>query len=673
MKIKPKSIVLGCLSAMALSMFTSAAMAEGLQKRIIVKYKESSAASSQALQSLSQPLSTAAAQMAQSGKLEYKRAMTLPNHHVYSVNAASEKEYQYRVQQLASDPNVEFVEEDRILRPFFSPNDPRYSDQWHYFDNTSGIGLPSAWNTVKGDGVTVAVLDTGYRPHADLAANLLPGYDMISDEFIGNDGDGRDSDPIDPGDAVKAGECGDNYPPRDQGSSWHGTHVAGTVAAVGDNGVGVTGVAPNAKIVPVRVLGKCGGYTSDIADGILWASGANVSGAPSNNNPAQVINMSLGGSGSCSPTTQSAIDTARQNGTTIVVAAGNSDDNADNYNPGNCNGVINVAATDINAGRSYYSNYGSVVDVSAPGGAMSVANDPNGVLSTYNSGSTVPGSDSYGYSQGTSMAAPHVAGAAALIYSLDPSLTPDEVKNVLVANVKPVSDNCTGCGSGIIDVAAAVQALDDDTPEPTPNVLENGVAVTGLSGSQGSETVFSIDVPAGAQDLSFVLNGPSGDADLYVKFGSEPTLNSYDCRPYIGGSNETCNINNVQAGTYYVMIRGYSAYSNASILASFTEEQAVDAIEEYNVSASTGQWVHFTIDVAAGTSELVANISGGSGDADLYVRPGSQPTDSQYSCRPYRNGNSETCTLSQPQAGTWYVSVKAYRSFSGLTVTATQQ
>ena len=167
------------------------------------------------------------------------------------------------MQSMASSSEIEYIEIDQMLQPFATPSDPRYSDQWHYFEQTAGINLPSAWDSATGAGVTVAVLDTGYRPHADLAANLLAGYDMISDTFVANDGGGRDNDARDPGDAITANECG--YTHGAQGSSWHDTCL-GTVAAVANNGEGVTGVAYDANIVPVRVLGKCGGLTSDIAD-----------------------------------------------------------------------------------------------------------------------------------------------------------------------------------------------------------------------------------------------------------------------------------------------------------------------------------------------------------------------------------------------------------------------
>ena len=231
------------------------------------------------------------------------------------------------------------------------------------------------------------------------------------------DGNGRDADPSDPGDATVAGQCGAGSGASN--SSWHGTHVAGSIAAKTNNGVGV---AFNAKIVPVRVLGKCGGYPSDIADAIIWASGGAVSGVPANANPARVINMSLGGGGACANTSQNAINSARSRGTVVVVAAGNSNADASGANPANCPGVVAVAATNRSGGRAYYSNYGAVVDVAAPGGDARTAG--GGILSTLNAGTTTPGADSYAFYQGTSMAAPHVAGVAALMLSKTPGLTP---------------------------------------------------------------------------------------------------------------------------------------------------------------------------------------------------------------------------------------------------------
>ncbi|MGS0497986.1 S8 family peptidase [Pseudoalteromonas mariniglutinosa] len=611
-------------------------------------------------------------------KAKYVRAMALSNHHVMRTDKKlSPDEAQEYMQEVIASGNVEYIEIDQMLKPFATPNDPMYADQWHYYEQAGGLNLPTAWDTATGSGVTVAVLDTGYRPHIDLNANILPGYDMISDTFVANDGGARDSDARDPGDAISANECG--YTHGAQSSSWHGTHVAGTVAAVTNNGEGVAGVAYDAKVVPVRVLGKCGGLTSDIADGIIWASGGSVSGVPANANPADVINMSLGGSGSCSSTTQSAINQARNNGTVIVIAAGNDNDNANNYNPGNCSGVVNVASVGRNGGRAYYSNYGTSIDVAAPGGAQSFANDSEGVLSTHNSGSSSPSSDSYHYSQGTSMAAPHVAGVAALIKQAKPNATPDEIESILKSTTRSFAASCNNCGTGIVDAAAAVAAAGGTTPPPpTGNELVDGQALTNLSGSASSTTFYTMTVPSGAANVTFTMSGGSGDADMYVRAGSAPTTSTYDCRPYKNGNNEECSIDNPTAGTYHVMLNGYSAYANVSLVGNLTTSggtgnpQAGGGTVE-NVSASAGQWKHYTLDVPAGMASFTVTTSGGSGDADLFVKFGSQPTSSSYDCRPYKNGNAETCTFSNPQAGTWHLSVNAYKTFAGLTLDAQYQ
>ncbi|MGB2708047.1 MAG: S8 family peptidase [Pseudoalteromonas nigrifaciens] len=612
-------------------------------------------------------------------KAKYIRAMALNNHHVMRASKKlNAQEAQQFMQEVLESGNVEYIEVDQMLQPFATPNDPRFDDQWHYYEQAGGLNLPTAWDTATGSGVVVAVLDTGYRPHVDLNANILPGYDMISNLSVANDGNGRDSDARDPGDAVAANECGTNGA---QNSSWHGTHVAGTVAAVTNNGEGVAGVAYGAKVVPVRVLGKCGGLTSDIADGIIWASGGNVSGLPANANPADVINMSLGGSGSCSSTTQSAINTARNNGTVVVIAAGNDNDNSANYNPGNCNGVVNVASVGRNGGRAYYSNYGSNIDVAAPGGAQSFANDSEGVLSTYNAGSSTPSSDSYGFSQGTSMAAPHVAGVAALIKQAKPNATPDEIENILKTTTRSFPATCTSCGTGIVDAAAAVAAASGGTaPPPSGNELLDGETQTGLSGATNSETFYTMTVPSGATNVTFTMSGGTGDADLYVRSGSKPTTSTYDCRPYKSGNNEECSIDNPTSGTYHVMLRGYSAYSGISLTGNITAASGGGSGTPQagggtvsDVSANAGQWKHYTLDVPAGMATFTVTTSGGTGDADLFVKFGSQPTTSSYDCRPYKNGNAETCTFSSPQAGTWHLSVNAYKTFSGLTISGQYQ
>ena len=365
------------------------------------------------------------------------------------------------VEELNANPLVEYAEPDDFMQ-IQQSNDPRWGEQWHYHDTASGISLPQGWANSDGQGAVVAVIDTGYRPHADLNARILPGYDFISNTQVANDGTGRDADPLDPGDWIASADTWCPLSPRN--SSWHGTHVAGTVAAVTDNSLGIAGVAPGARIVPVRVLGKCGGNLSDIAEAIRWSAGLPVPGVPANPNPADVINMSLGGGGSCGGTYQDAIDAAVAAGATVVVAAGNSNMDASNFRPANCNNVVTVAATNPDGARSYFSNFGSTVEIAAPGGETHQQSS-RGVLSTLNAGAQGPGADSYAFYQGTSMAAPHVAGVAALLYGADPSITPAEVATVLRDTAKPfpsVTGNpcsTSNCGAGIVDAGAATAAL----------------------------------------------------------------------------------------------------------------------------------------------------------------------------------------------------------------------
>jgi serine protease len=365
-------------------------------------------------------------------------------------------------------PEVEYVEPDYILNKMATtnalPNDPYLMYQWPLTDAISGIRADQAWNSSNGAGSVVAVLDTGILPHVDLLPNLLPGYDMINDSFVANDGNGRDADPTDTGDYLLAGECGSS---ANTSSSWHGTHVTGTIAAAANNAEGIAGIAYASKALPVRVLGKCGGYTSDIAAGIVWAAGGSVSGVPANPNPARVINLSLGGASSCGSTLQNAINTARNNQAVVVVAAGNSNTDVSQFSPANCAGVVTVAATGKNGGKAYYSNYGNLVDLAAPGGSMNTGT-ADGIVSTLNSGTQQAVTDTYRYYQGTSMATPHVAGVAALMLAANPALTPDQVESLLKSSARAFPQSCNGCGTGLLDANAAVQAAKGITTTPTP-------------------------------------------------------------------------------------------------------------------------------------------------------------------------------------------------------------
>ncbi len=367
-------------------------------------------------------------------------------------------------QQLGALPEVVSVEPDLIMVPDLEPNDFYYGDQWHYFAPTSttfGINAPAAWDITTGSpGVVVAVIDTGITNHVEFMGRTLPGYDFIDDPLTANDGDGRDSDPSDPGDWITQQESIKGYfkgcPVYP--SSWHGTHTAGTIGAASNNGTGVTGINWQSKILPVRVLGKCGGYMSDIIDGMRWSAGLTVTGVPANPNPAKVINMSLGGEGTCDSTLQTAVNEIVAAGTTIVVSAGNSNLDASGFAPANCSGVVTVAATNLPGDRAYYSNYGTSVEISAPGG------DSNGyILSTLNTGDQGPEADAYAYYQGTSMAAPHVSGVASLLYSLNPNATPAEILAYMQSTVTafPSGSDCSTstCGSGIVNARWAVDEI----------------------------------------------------------------------------------------------------------------------------------------------------------------------------------------------------------------------
>ena len=336
-------------------------------------------------------------------------------------------------------------------------NDPKMNRMWS-LTGENGVSALEAWGTTRGKGVTVAVLDSGITAHPDLDANVLPGYDFIAESAFSNDGNGRDSDPTDAGNWTVDNQCftGSKASPSD----WHGTHVAGTIAAIANNNEGIAGVAPEAKIVPVRVLGACGGFDSDITDGIIWAAGGSVRGVPANQNPAQVINMSIGSEGTCTTPYRQAIAQANKRGSIVVVAAGNNSFDASKSSPGNCEDVINVGATDKNGKRSYFSNYGSRVDVSAPGGDRRYWG--GGILSTLNAGKTAPGKADYAEYQGTSMAAPHVAGIVALMKAVDPKLTYAQAKKALQSTSQGIECDQSACGSGIVNAARAVQQVRSD-------------------------------------------------------------------------------------------------------------------------------------------------------------------------------------------------------------------
>lgn len=385
-------------------------------------------------------------------------------------------------EQLAAKPYVDWVDLDLMLKPATNPplpNDPEFEDQWHLWDPTAATDAstdaPLGWQVTTGRASTiVAVIDTGWTAHPDLDNRQINGYDFVSDPRLSNDGDGRDSDARDPGDWVTQTESQGSLRGCDPvDSSWHGTHVAGIVAAERNNRRGVAGIAPDVRLMGVRALGKCGGRISDIAEAVRWSAGGDVRGVPSSPNRAQVINMSLGGQGSCSTTMRNAIDFATSRGTAVVVAAGNSDDPVSTSTPANCPGVISVSASNPNGKITSWSNYGTSTQsptITAPG---------ESILSTYNSGRQSPASPNYGRASGTSMAAPLVAGAVALLYSL--SVEPGDIVPALQRLIKPFPTRGSGttcttrlCGAGLLSLANLNEFGNGPTDPPPPSSPEPG-------------------------------------------------------------------------------------------------------------------------------------------------------------------------------------------------------
>ena len=511
-----------------------------------------------------------------------------------ALDAAGAKQL---IVELLKDPSILAVEPDVRMRPLFVPNDPLYAQQWHYKNGPGGANLEPAWDVTKGEGIVVGVIDTGITPHSEFAGQLLPGYDFIGDLDTAVDGDGRDADANDPGD-WHDGECNFFGIPED--SSWHGTHVSGTVAALTDNGAGGAGVAPGAKILPMRALGKCGGFLSDIADAITWGSGGTVAGVPANANPAEVLNLSLGGSGACTVALQTAIDGAVSRGTTVVVAAGNSGGDAASQQPASCNNVIAVAAVGPTGAKASYSSFGPVVDVAAPGGSGAAPAEDN-VLSALNLGTTVQAGEGYAWYAGTSMASPHVAGIAALIQAASPTpKTPAEVKKI-IENTAYANGGFPGgcsyaspCGTGVVDATAAVLVAngtnplpaDPPPPPPPPPATEifNGDTITPIDVPRNEFIKYELVVPNGATNLLFATYGGTGDADMYVRYGNEPTTTAYDCRPFSFGNNETCFFPAPRSGKWYVYLRGFSAATGVSLYTSF-----VDANYPYKEAATVEQ------------------------------------------------------------------------------------
>jgi serine protease len=473
------------------------------------------------------------------------------------------------LRRLAADPEVLSAEVDRPMRAHAvanaAPNDRLYAagqrganavaaGQW-YLRQPDGVtpaasDFEGAWSITQGSAdIVVAVLDTGVRPeHPDLLGKLLPGHDFVGTVAVANDGDGRDADPTDPGDWVTQADIDTGRVASDcavESSSWHGTLTAALVGAATQNGVGMAGAGRNVRVLPVRVLGKCGGFTSDIVAAMRWAAGLAVPGVPANAHPAKVINLSLGGPNACSATYQQAINEVLALGVVVVASAGN--DGLAIGEPANCAGVIGVAGVRHEGTKNGFSDLGAAVAVSAPGGncgATGACLYP--ILSAANTGSQGPLASSYtgsgaDASFGTSFAAPLVSATAALLASVRPGATPTQIRDWIQRGTRPFPTPagstlptcrapsavdqgeciCTTstCGAGILDARGAVTLAAAGTPVALLNVASTQIAATGSvtldasdsRASDGGATLagYRWEILEGATAASFPGSSPS--------------------------------------------------------------------------------------------------------------------------------------------------------------------
>jgi len=414
------------------------------------------------------------------------------------------------LERLLLDERVAYVEEDGIV----SINATQNNATWG-LDRVDQRDLPLSgsytYNTTASN-VHTYIIDTGVLgSHNEFSGRMGNGYTAI------NDGRGTT-------------DC-----------NGHGTHVAGTVAG------STYGVAKSATVHPVRVLGCNGsGTNSGVIAGMDWVA--------ANRSLPAVANMSLGGG--ASSTTDNAVANMRSAGVTVVVAAGNDNQDACNSSPARSSAAITVGSTTSTDSRSSFSNWGTCVDVFAPGSSITSA------WYTSNSATNTI--------SGTSMASPHVAGIAALYLAENPSASPTAVENAIYSSASQNKISSIGSGSPNL-LAYSLFGGGDGGDGGSGGELSNGVPESNLSGAQGSETAFFIEVPSGASNLEISISGGSGDADLYVRYGAEPTTSTYDCRPYRNGNNESCSFDTPAGGTWHIMLRGWSSYSGVTLVASFDE------------------------------------------------------------------------------------------------------
>ena len=423
----------------------------------------------------------------------YLRPMSGGAHVVTLPQAMTLDDAQTVAQRMEASGQFDYVSPDRILRPMAMAGDPLFNQQWNLLPPSAtaagGANVTAAWDTTTGaPTVGIGIVDTGIRAdHADFAGvSFAPGYNFVRSSamtgltdpktgtaiptgFVNNGANNSTAnyDPSDPGDWISSSDAA-SFPTlcgSQSNSSWHGTFVAGQIAAQ-HNSIGIAGIAPSVRVQMARALGKCGGSTSDIMDAMTWLAGGTVPRLANNPTPAKVISMSLGGTGPCSSSEQAAITAARALGATIVAAAGNESGPVDS--PANCTGAIAVTAHTVEGDSAWYANVGTQTAISAPGGGVGtvIRGVGTGILSLSNTGTTgpvaSPSGDRYANDVGTSMATPHVSAVAALMLSIQPALTPDNITAILKQSARPfpAGTYCAThpgvCGAGMLDAGSAI-------------------------------------------------------------------------------------------------------------------------------------------------------------------------------------------------------------------------
>ncbi|WP_338845175.1 S8 family peptidase [Massilia sp. W12] len=407
--------------------------------------------------------------------------------------------------RLADDPSVAYVEADQVVRVVATQTGATWGID--RIDQTN-LPLSTTYTYPASSGVHAYIIDTGIRStHSQFSGRMGNGFDAM------NDGNGTN-------------DC--------QG---HGTHVAGTVGGT------TWGVAKSVTLHPVRVLGCDGsGTNSGVIAGMDWVARNAIKPA--------VANMSLGGG--ASQAVDDAVARMTAAGIVTVVAAGNDNSNACNYSPARAASAITVGSTTNTDARSSFSNYGSCVDIYAPGSNITSASRASDTGSTTMSG--------------TSMASPHVAGAAALYLAANPNATVSQVTSALVTN--GLTGKITGIPSGV-NKFLNTQFLNGGGGDPNPpsNVLTSGVTVSVGSLAKGASKLYSIVVPSGKTSLTFRMSGGSGDGDLYARMSTPPTTTSYTKKSDGSTNSETITFSAPAAGTYYLLVYGYTATSGASLVA----------------------------------------------------------------------------------------------------------